>query len=313
MATGWVADYTSEISVASLKAAGIVGVCRYVSRSSWKVLSKGEYDRLRAGGLIVVPNFEDEANGWLGGGSAGTADGVFTGQQVSALGFPKGTVVPNSADFNMSLSEWNSSCKAYAINFAKALEGFGYLAGVYGPWDVLQWCSGLGTYHMFWQSESTSFSNYRNANQWPGTDLWQKLPARTVGGTQVDYNQICQPNWWGVTDMELTDTLKVSTGETKQVKDIYNDTWMSVFKGQGPFAGQVLTLLNTIAQKVDVDPAELVKIQDAAKAGATQALAMQTQAIIDGVKAALPQGQILTVDDVEQALKNVLPTVHLST
>lgn len=192
----WVADYTSRIAPASLKSAGIVGVCRYVSRSSWKVISGSEYRELLAAGIDVVLNFEDEAEGWMGGGSAGSADATFAANQAQALGYPHGSSIPSSADFNMSSGQWSSAGRAYAQAYRDGLAARGYVAGVYGPYDVLTWCRDLGGYAMFWQSMSTSWSGGRNKNPWPGAHLWQRN-QQTVAGQQVDHNDIMQSNWQG--------------------------------------------------------------------------------------------------------------------
>jgi hypothetical protein len=194
----WVADYTSRIAPAALKAAGVVGVCRYLSRSSWKVIGQAEYNELTRAGLGVVLNFEDEATGWLGGGSAGAADAVFAADAARALGYPSGSVIPSSADFDMSAGQWNSAGRAYAVAYRDRLRQLGYEPGVYGAWDLLGWCQAVG-YRWFWQAGlSTAWSNGRNAKPWPGAYLWQRY-STTVAGTEVDHNDIRRVNWQGGT------------------------------------------------------------------------------------------------------------------
>jgi hypothetical protein len=58
------------------------------------------------------------------------------------------------------------------------------------------------------------------------------------------------------------------------------------------------TVLDTVASKVDLDPAELEAIKTAAREGATAATAL----IIDGVLAGLPSGDTVSKEEVKQAL-----------
>jgi glycoside hydrolase-like protein len=199
----WVADYTARIAPAALKAAGVVGVCRYVSRYSWKVITKAEYQELRGASIDVILNFEDAATDWLGGASAGSSDATFAVGQAQSLGYPTGSTIAGSADFDMSAAQWTSGGRAYAVAFRDTLKAHGYTAGVYGPWDVLTWCSQLGGFDLFWQAGmSTAWSGGRNARPWSGAHLRQRRQL-TVGGVQVDYNDILLDDWNGA-DMDFS-------------------------------------------------------------------------------------------------------------
>jgi hypothetical protein len=193
----WVADYTDRIAPTALRAAGVVGVCRYVSRSSWKVIGQAEYNELIRAGFGVVLNFEDEAAGWLGGASAGRADAEYAVSAARALGYPAGSPIPSSADFDMSATQWNSAARAYATAYRDRLRQLGYRPGVYGPWDVLGWCKSVG-YDWFWQAGmATAWSDGRNAHLWPGAYLWQRYPT-TIAGASVDHNDILRRDWDGM-------------------------------------------------------------------------------------------------------------------
>lgn len=196
----WVADYTSRIDPAQLAAAGVVGVCRYVSRFGWKVIDHTEYAELVMSGLFVVLNFEDESNGWMGGAAAGAADADFAAAAARAVGYPSGWPLPSSADFDMTAAQWAAAGRDYAVAYRDGLIGHGFRPGVYGPSDVLAWCKSVG-YDWFWQCMSTDYSQKRNADPWPGAHL-QQTSQRIIGGSQVDYNKILRTDW--TTDM-LTD------------------------------------------------------------------------------------------------------------
>lgn len=194
----WVADYTHRIDPAALKAAGVVGVCRYLSYPvpSGKVIGRAEYDELRATGIEVVLNWEFDNTDWLGGAPAGAAHGKEAARLAKALGHPAGSPIPGSADFDMTAGQWSSSCRAYAAAFRDALHAGGYAAAVYGPWDVLSRCRDLGGFAMFWQSMSTAHSGGRNANPWPGAHLRQRFQT-SVAGHEVDHNDILRDDWAG--------------------------------------------------------------------------------------------------------------------
>lgn len=201
MTDPWVADYTSRIDPAALAAAGVVGVCRYLSRYSWKVISAAEYAELRAAGIAVVLNFEDYGDQWLQGSSAGAADARFAAAAAAAVGYPPGQPIPSSADFDMTSAQW-PACRDYATAYRDTLRAAGYRPGVYGSWDVLTGCQGLG-YDWFWQSMSTGYSGGRNARPWPGAHLRQAYP-QTVGTTSTDHNVILRSDW---SDMATIDDL----------------------------------------------------------------------------------------------------------
>jgi N-acetyl-anhydromuramyl-L-alanine amidase AmpD len=79
----------------------------------------------------------------------------------------------------------------------------------------------------------------------------------------------------------------------------------TVKKSTLAYFDEILRTTRTIAEKVGIDAAELLAIQQAAERGAAEALADSVDEIIAGVLAGLPEGT-LTKADVEQAVRNVL-------
>lgn len=194
-----VLDYTARIAPAALKAAGVSGVCRYVSlpqqNTAWKRIGKAEYNELTAAGIDVTLNFEYDARDWLGGADAGAHHGAVAVAAARALGYPSGSVIPGSADFDMNRVQWSAAGSAYARGFAKAVRAGGYRPGVYGPYDVLTWVRDEHIMDAFWQAGmSTAWSGGRNRNAWPGAHLRQR-GHKTVGGQDTDWNDILIPRW----------------------------------------------------------------------------------------------------------------------
>lgn len=202
-----VVDYSAgRIAPNALKAAGVVGVIRYVSWAGLsKIIHKPEYDELVAAGLIVTLNWEGIATDWLGGGPAGLSHALSAVAQAKALGYPKGREIIGSADFDMTPNQWSLAGRAYAIAFANTIRAAGYRPGVYGPYNVLQWVSELGIMDVFWQA-GMSWRWTNNNKVWPGAHLFQHAHL-TIAGTDTDYNDILITPLWGKTTMKGSDEM----------------------------------------------------------------------------------------------------------
>lgn len=208
-------DYTSRIDPGALRAAGVTVVCRYLSWLHYwgglvhtgvnpKVIQGPEYAELRNAGLTVVLNWEYDAKDWLGGAAAGAEHAAEAVQQARALGHPAGAPIIGSADFNMTRAQWDSAGHAYATAFEAGVRSGGFMPGVYGPYDVLTWCRDETGMAVFWQAGmSTSWSNGRNAQLWPGAHLCQR-GYKTVGGVSADWNDIIR---------EVVSTMELDYGQ----------------------------------------------------------------------------------------------------
>jgi hypothetical protein len=284
-----VVDCTSTPSVASLKAAGVSGVCRYLSwLHLWggkthaginpKIIQRAELERLIAGGFSVALNWEYDDHDWMGGASAGAAHAAEAVAQARALGYPPGCVIIGSADFDMTSPQWTSAGRAYAVAFAKGITAGRYVPGVYGPWDVLGWCKSLAVFSVYWQAGmSKGWSGGRNANRWPGAHLRQ-LRKEDIGGVSCDVNEILQSNYRqysGGNDM-LSD--EQATALLAQVADIHHTVTECVDPATGPTGPRMP--LHSWTQAAD---ALLVK----AAAPAAAAPVVLTQADRDAIVAAL--------------------------
>lgn len=270
---GIVLDYTARIAPADLRAAGVVGVCRYVSLpqtdTAWKRIGLAEYQELTSAGIDVTLNFEYAATDWLGGAAAGQRHGQAAVAAAQALGYPAGKVIPGSADFNMTLTQWQTSGGGYAREFAAAIRAGGYRPGVYGPWDVLTWVRDAGYMDAFWQAGmSTSWSGGRNAAAWPGAHLRQR-GHKTVGGQDCDWNEILIPDWGD--DMDQNEPVIGLFNRGNRVGDVLADVsnerdWWYVAPGtktnNPPPAGSRADILFRAAQQVLAAQPVQVSISD---------------------------------------------------
>jgi hypothetical protein len=197
--TGFVVDCVTAPSSSALRGAGVTGLCRYLSwldrDTLGKIIHQAEYDRLIGDGFAVALNWEYAATDWTRGSAAGLAHGAEAVRQAKALGYPPGCVILGSADFDMTLAAWGNAGAAYGSAFSRTVRAAGYLAGVYGPYDVLTWCRDAGYADVFWQAGmSTDWSGHRNANAWPWAHLRQRRYI-TIGGITCDYNDILRSNY----------------------------------------------------------------------------------------------------------------------
>jgi hypothetical protein len=176
------ADYTGRLTPEELKAAGVTGVCRYLSwLPNSKCILKAEYDDLVSGGIDVILNWEYYATDWLGGRSAGAVHANEAVRQARNIGYPMGKPIPGSCDFNINRSQWDSTAKAYAESYSSGIRAGGYVPGVYGPWNVLEWCANeIPGFGFFWQA-GMSWAWENNNQDWSKANLIQRRHLSIAG------------------------------------------------------------------------------------------------------------------------------------
>jgi hypothetical protein len=232
-----VLDYTTRIPPQALKDAGVIGACRYLSwpSASWKVIGRPEYQELLAADISVTLNWEFDAHDWARG-ELGGPHGTEAVRQARILGYPAGSVIVGSADFDMSRNVWDSQGQHYARSFAQAVRNGGYRPGVYGPWDVLQWVKDNRIMDAFWQAGmSTAWSQGRNAGPWPGFHLRQR-GHRTVGGVDTDWNDVTLPLWGSMTVGKREDEEPVNIAVVK-----HPDGNVKYYVGNGVYYTDIIT------------------------------------------------------------------------
>lgn len=196
-------DYTGRLTADQIRQAGASGVCRYLSwLSNPKVCLKPEYDSLTLDGIDVILNWEFDTYDWMGGAPVGDIHGKEAVRQAKELGYPLGKPIPGSCDFNISRTTWDASGKAYGLAYSAQIASAGYLPGVYGPWNALQWCKEeIPAFGWFWQA-GMSWAWDNNNQDWPNANLIQRR-HRTINGLDTDVNDVINdwrntvtlPNW----------------------------------------------------------------------------------------------------------------------
>jgi hypothetical protein len=223
-------DYTARIAPSALKANDVSLVFRYIAPQKWKVISPAEYQELKANGIQVILNWESAADDWKGGFTSGRSHGQSASAMADQLGYPKGSVIVGSCDFDVT--SW-ASISGYALGFAGAIMAAGFVPGVYGPWNALEWVDEAGFgYGFFWQAGmSTSWSGGKNKNLHPKANVRQR-GHKTVGGQDTDWNEI----------------ISLPSSEPKKDPIVVRNGVVAMNKNQANLLDAVFNLSDTVVQ-----------------------------------------------------------------
>lgn len=140
-----VVDYSAGVpSASAVKNAGHVGAVRYVSdpRAEWmagKPLSRQEADAFRAEGLNLVSNFEYSKGDAKRGFAGGVADAARAASLHTDAGGPNDAPIFFSVDWDIRLSEWNSTVVEYFRGAASVIGK--QRVGIYGHSRVCAWAA----------------------------------------------------------------------------------------------------------------------------------------------------------------------------
>jgi hypothetical protein len=133
-------DYSYQPpTVAELRAAGMRFVCRYLSHTPAKNLTRPEADRLTAAGLGIVVVWQQGATQALAGAAGGRADAAAAQTQLLAVGGPADAVIYFAVDFDTTTTSQRALADSY-LDAAAVTLGGGHRVGVYGEADVLDYC-----------------------------------------------------------------------------------------------------------------------------------------------------------------------------
>lgn len=182
-------------SAATLKAAGVSFVCRYLNNGGaglpQKQLLPSEFADLVNGGMPVVFNYETTATFMLAGHDAGRQDAIEALAYIRSLpGVPGdwAPVVYFSADFDEAPAQ-DAAIFAFCDGAAEILgaEADGRRrVGLYGAYWITKRARDAGKIGYIWQTEAWSGGNVDSR-----VDIMQRnaLGYKTIGGVQCDINE----------------------------------------------------------------------------------------------------------------------------
>jgi hypothetical protein len=177
-----------------IKAAGVIGVSRYLATSaqSWKVIGKFEYDRTLAAGLAILLNWEETAGSWRGGYQVGRAHGAEARRQARALGHPDERPIVESVDQSVSPAELG-----VALDYQRGFNDGGGVGpqGVYGTCFVIDACFSQGLVRVGWQAAARAW--YGNRFDCPNAGLIQRITKSypQFPPSAYDENDTTQQDW----------------------------------------------------------------------------------------------------------------------
>ncbi|WJY67587.1 DUF1906 domain-containing protein [Corynebacterium auris] len=199
---GTVLDYSAGVPTGrSVRAAGHLGAVRYVSQprpgASWmrgKPVLSNETEDFRVNGLATASVYQygkgDTAD-WLAGAAGATTHAPQAIALHRAAGGPTGRPIYVAIDDNPTRAQYDSQIRPYLRAFSAALGAAGYQTGVYGNYNVIQWCveDGIGTY--FWMHDWGSGGRIH-----PRAQLHQPSGRRTfIDGVECDVNNVFATDW----------------------------------------------------------------------------------------------------------------------
>ena len=168
-----------------IKAQGYEFVGRYLSKSTWKLISPPEAAALKAAGLGIVLVYEDgPTTATYFSPGRGTSDAGRAISQAGALGAPAGTAVYFTVDYDASAADVAGPITAYfnEIVAAFASDASGFVVGAYGSGRTCQTLSAAGLAQYTWRAQSTGWAGY----SLPGPWSISQGPATTACTLSVD-------------------------------------------------------------------------------------------------------------------------------
>lgn len=201
---GTVVDYAAGVpSATSIKAAGHIGAVRYVSQPrpdarSWmkgKPVSLAETRAMAQAGLSTASVYQFGRAGtadWLKGAEGARTHAPQAIALHKAAGGPTGRPIYIAIDDNPTRAQYVNQIRPYLQAFSQILRTAGYTTGVYGNYNVIEWCvqDRIGTF--FWMHDWGSGGRIH-----PRTTIHQ-LPQkkqRNIGGVTCDINNVYARDW----------------------------------------------------------------------------------------------------------------------
>lgn len=175
-------------SVTSLKNAGVIFVCRYLSHdTTGKTLDHAEAVRLSNAGIWVVVVWEDTARRALAGWDAGVQDAKEAAKQAKAAGMPPDRPIFFAVDFDASAGQ-QAAINAYLDGAASVITK--KRTGIYGGYNPVK--RALDGEHCTWAWQTYAWSG----GKWdPRAQIQQYLNDQTIGGVGLDHNRTTKSDY----------------------------------------------------------------------------------------------------------------------
>ena len=168
---------------AAIKAAGFGGMMRYVpyAGDGGKGLTTAEVADYHENGLGIGLVFESTAGRMFDGCLAGEYDAHIANYGALSVGFPDTRPIYFACDTDVTPEQLT-----YVKDYMRGVASVFPLnrIGVYGEYDVIEFCHANGLAAWFWQSLAWSGGRLH-----PYRHIYQSLNGQFVNGGEVDFNE----------------------------------------------------------------------------------------------------------------------------
>lgn len=177
-------DSTGEVPVSGHRAVGSTVALRYLSRSTWKVITRSEHEHYQQAGISLVLVFEDAGRPDLEGYAGGKADAEFAMRQArSILDLPsRQPCIRFAADYDPAGAA--DATDAYYDGVAAVIPRSD--CGPYGSEEIVARQHARG-FERLWQTYAWSGGRFFSS---PANSIYQYSNGHTVAGVGVDYNHV---------------------------------------------------------------------------------------------------------------------------
>jgi hypothetical protein len=185
-----------------LKSKGIFFVSRYFAvANTWKALTKDEALKISDASMCIVSIWQEVANRpEYFSYAQGKNDGKNAFVYAVNIGQTPNTPVYFAVDFDVTppykqriLDYFEGVRDGYEEYLSErrqdGLPEIHYKIGVYGSYDVLDWCKKQGIATYFFQAYGPGWSYGRNSNPWPSYHLRQISSEQKLCNIDVDYDE----------------------------------------------------------------------------------------------------------------------------
>lgn len=175
-------DYSfGKPNLVSLPGAGVHFICRYLSPSSGKNLTRTEADAASGLGVSIVVVWESTASRALAGHAAGAADATRAAEQAHTCGMPDDRPVYFAVDWDATAGQ-QAAVNAYLDGAASVLGRD--RVGLYAGYSVIKRAFDSGKITWGWQTYAWS------GGQWDKrAHIQQYENGKSLAGGTVDYDR----------------------------------------------------------------------------------------------------------------------------
>ncbi|WP_274652369.1 DUF1906 domain-containing protein [Paenibacillus humicola] len=191
----------------ALAAAGMTFAARYLvpPAYAWKRLTAAEAQIISDAGMRIVSVFELSANRVSQGAAAGFEDGILALAEARLVGQPAGSAIYFAVDYDAQPADYDA-IEQYLRSARSQI--YGYDAGVYGSYAVIEEMARRGACERFWQTYAWSRGSRSGR-----ANIYQYRNGVSVAGVPLDLNESYGSEGWWSLKKEVKPKMKQADAE----------------------------------------------------------------------------------------------------